>query len=280
MPAFKSAFAAALGASALAAATLVPVGASASASASAATDSAWVALPSGATELAVGDTVPSEALSAAVAGTAAETAAKEALAASVSASKPEIVGTEAPYSDGTDGSDANDTEASDSEYTGWVASQNAAAEAANGTAVVAAATWSVACGRSASRLHIVKNFAGRRRARVGSHTVAGGSSALACGRPETWGYRHIINGHLDDWENLGSLAGENWRDTANTAINSAFRDPDWVTYRAQNDTFCYTHIIYLVNKRTGQVRGTSRPRTVIGRVTKNIITSYPSSGGC
>lgn len=61
---------------------------------------------------------------------------------------------------------------------------------------------------------------------------------------------------------------------------STLKDPDRVRYRSSNDTYCFSRLIYLVNKRTGQVVDRYYPNVIVARGTKNIITAYPSSSQC
>jgi hypothetical protein len=145
---------------------------------------------------------------------------------------------------------------------------------------VAAQTWGN-CAKSTSKYKTIRTFS-RVKASADGKSVAGGTSFLDCGTLN-WGYRHITRpkadgGHLEQWQALGAEAGENWHDTADLAIQSAFADPDKTTYRADNDTFCYSHLIYLADKNTRKIVGENSPMTVIARVSTNIITSYPSSG--
>lgn len=57
----------------------------------------------------------------------------------------------------------------------------------------------------------------------------------------------------------------------------ALRDPDRVTYRSSNDTFCFQRLIYLVNEDTGEVVGQRNVAVVVARVSKNIITAFPAT---
>jgi hypothetical protein len=143
------------------------------------------------------------------------------------------------------------------------------------SAAVAAVTWG-SCGVTTDKLKVLRTF-NRVRGSDGSKSLAGGKSNLACGN-EKWGYKHIVKEHLEDWQNIAAVAGENWRDTADLAISSALGDPDEVKYGSGNDTFCFSHLIYLADKKTGKVEGTNRPRTIVAHETKNIINAFPASG--
>ncbi|NKY87072.1 hypothetical protein [Nocardia veterana] len=44
-----------------------------------------------------------------------------------------------------------------------------------------------------------------------------GEWKLLCGNKD-YGYRHIQDRHMDEWEGLASIEGRNWRDIADMAI--------------------------------------------------------------
>jgi hypothetical protein len=148
-----------------------------------------------------------------------------------------------------------------------------------GALVTAAAQTWAACGIFDRNTKIVRTF-NRYRANAGGQYIPGGTSNLACGSDEYWGYRHIVAGHLSQWENVAFPTGENWRDVADQFIAGALIDPDVVTYRQDNDTFAYCRLMYLIDKRSGRPVGVSYPRVVVAHVTKNIITAYPDSKHC
>lgn len=125
---------------------------------------------------------------------------------------------------------------------------------------------------------IVRTFT-RVRGKAGGKTIPPGTATLSCGS-EKWGYRHIKARHLKEWEADARLAGENWRDTADYAMEVILRDPDKVTYAASNDTFCYSRIIYLVNKRTKKMVGHRVPNILVARKSHNIITAIPKNKQC
>lgn len=150
-------------------------------------------------------------------------------------------------------------------------------KAGNAGTVSAAQIWA-ACGLRDKNTKIVRTFT-RVKASAGGNYIPGGTSNLACGSA-AWGYRHIVKNHLSQWQSDAAIARENWRDLADFSIAAALSDPDAVSYRQSNDTFCYSRLIYLVDNRTGKVIDTRKPITVVARVTKNIITAYPSKTGC
>lgn len=136
------------------------------------------------------------------------------------------------------------------------------------------ATWG-ACGIFDENLKVVRTFTNR----APGAGLPGGSSTLNCGS-ENWGYRHTVKNHLSQWQAKAALARENWRDIADYGILWAFKDPDKVTYRGSNDTYCYSRKINLVNEDTGEVVGNYYPNVAIARVSKRIITAIPASAQC
>lgn len=138
-------------------------------------------------------------------------------------------------------------------------------------------TWG-ACGAFDSNTKLIRTFT--RAATTGvTPYLSSGTAALACGS-SAWGYRHIVANHLSQWQARATLAGENWRDTADYGMEWALKDPDRIRYRSSNDTYCYSRLIYLVDERTGKVVGSYYPNVVVARVTKNVITAIPSSAQC
>ncbi|RIV37000.1 hypothetical protein D2L64_17240 [Micromonospora radicis] len=142
------------------------------------------------------------------------------------------------------------------------------------------AIWA-ACGILTDNHKLVRAFS-RKAARTTSGppgSLPAGTSNLKCGS-EKWGYRHIVKNHLSQWENDARIEGSNWRDLADFAIAVALSDPDRVTYRQSNDTYCFSREIYLVDKRTGRIVAYRYPNVSIAAVSKNIITAFPASAQC
>ncbi|MEV4480014.1 hypothetical protein [Micromonospora coxensis] len=142
------------------------------------------------------------------------------------------------------------------------------------------AVWG-ACGIFTDNHKLVRAFS-RKAARTTSGapgSLPGGTSNLKCGS-EKWGYRHIVKRHLSQWENDAKIERKNWRDLADFAIGVALSDPDAVTYRKSNDTYCFSREIYLVDKRTGRVVAYRYPNVSIAAKSKNIITAYPAGAQC
>ncbi|MFC8800777.1 hypothetical protein ACFT2C_23860 [Promicromonospora sp. NPDC057138] len=149
---------------------------------------------------------------------------------------------------------------------------------ANGLAAWPTVTWG-ACGIFDENLKIIRAFKGRSQAHIGGRSITYGGSNLTCGS-DAWGYRHIVKRHLSQWESRAAIAQENWRDTADYGIHWALSDPDKITYRASNDTFCYSRKILLVDNRTNEVVGSYYPMVSVARVSHRIITAYPSGTQC
>lgn len=154
---------------------------------------------------------------------------------------------------------------------GWVADLD---QAASGGDLSTMVTWG-ACGVFDEDLKVIRTFTDRK----GGAGLPSGSSTLTCGN-ESWGYRHTVKEHLSQWQAKAALARENWRDTADYGILWAFKDPDKVTYRGSNDTYCYSRKINLVNEDNGEVVGSYYPNVAIARVSKRIITAIPASAQC
>lgn len=152
-----------------------------------------------------------------------------------------------------------------------------AAAVALGTAAPAAAALSWApCGAFDDNGKVVEVYDRYRTNTPTGQYMAGGFSDLDCGS-SNYGYRHIVDRHLSQWEAKAALTKQNWREVADFGINWALQDPDRTTYRSYNDTFCFQRLIYLVNTQTGQTAGTTQVAVVVARVSKNIITAFPGS---
>jgi hypothetical protein len=78
-------------------------------------------------------------------------------------------------------------------------------------------------------------------------TMPGGVSDLVCGRPE-YGDYHMVNRDYVEWNGKSIRTSENWRHVADYAIAEALKNPQRVTFRPRNNTFCYSREIYLVTR--------------------------------
>lgn len=128
---------------------------------------------------------------------------------------------------------------------------------------------------------------------VSGKTLAAGNAQLLCGYNEVkkdangrnynsgYGYHHIVAGHRSQWQGVATQAADvSWMDSADKFMYWSLRAPEQVTYRAQNDTYCYSHLMKLVNKKTNKVVGYKHGRTVVAAGSKNVITAYPADKGC
>jgi len=131
------------------------------------------------------------------------------------------------------------------------------------------ATWA-ACGLFDKNTKLVRTFT-----RVGGGGLSAGKSYLRCGS-QAWGLRHVVDRHRSQWEMLAMLGGSSsWRTFADWAINQAMRYPAHVTYVSKNDTYVYKTQIQ-IRDRSDRVRAVKYVYVVVARVSKNIITTYPS----
>lgn len=129
-----------------------------------------------------------------------------------------------------------------------------------------ASTWG-ACGLSSSETKLVHEFP---------------YLSLMCGGPlysadPTWGYRHILKNHRDQFSGLAALAGRNWRDLAHWAIYYNDVDPD--REYARGTSTCRSRLLYLVNSN-GQVVKQQIFKTINNNTNGRVITAYPSSSQC
>ena len=141
----------------------------------------------------------------------------------------------------------------------------------------AAEVWA-ACGITTSDTKIVRSFSRYRAAAQVPYYLAGGTSALVCG-DSSYGYRHIKDRHLAEWERDAAVVRSNWRDHADFAIATTLSDPDRTSYRTRNDTFCFQRLIYLVDRSTGRQVGTRTILVSVASGFKNVITAHPTSTG-
>jgi hypothetical protein len=141
-----------------------------------------------------------------------------------------------------------------------------------------AATWG-ACGIFDDRFKLVRVFYRSASNVPNGPEIGSGTSDLHCGS-EKWGYRHIKDRHRSQWEYDAYLVGRDWRTHADWAIDWILKAPQSTTYRAKNDTYCYSRKLYLVRRRDGKVVGTRTPHVVVARMSKNIITAFPNNKQC
>jgi hypothetical protein len=147
---------------------------------------------------------------------------------------------------------------------------------ANTQAPAASADLWHGCGFRSDDDKIVRTFE-RYRARAEGHFMRGGKSNLLCGN-KNFGYRHIKVRHRQEWEQAALLTRTNWRDVADFSIETVLGDPDKVTYK--NKKFCFSRLVYLVNKQTGRIVDTRTPNIVVSEGNKRVITAFPSRFHC
>lgn len=135
------------------------------------------------------------------------------------------------------------------------------------------------CGIRTSDAKVVRTFERARGKASDDRSLAPGTSNLVCGTAKM-GYRHILKGHRSDWEHDASLVGSNWRDHADWSIEVTLADPQVVTYRSDNDSYCYSHAIELWDKRNRRHLGDRIIIVSVSGSNTNIITAYPNSKHC
>jgi hypothetical protein len=133
-------------------------------------------------------------------------------------------------------------------------------------------------GREGAEHKLVRQFQRGPGAAVAA-TMHGGTSDLVCGH-DAYGYYHIVNRHFIEWNEKSIRTSENWRHVADYAIAEALQSPHTVTFRATNNTFCYSREIYLVNKVNGMIVDVFHPNVVIRQSDSRIITAFPAREPC
>ncbi|MBB6119009.1 hypothetical protein [Nocardiopsis algeriensis] len=129
-------------------------------------------------------------------------------------------------------------------------------------------TWA-ACGARDDSHKLVRTF-------TKNGGPSGKSAYLKCGS-QGWGYRHIKDRHMDDWNNIAAQIGDNWRSFADFAIEQILIAPESVSYRAGNDTYAFTAPVQ-IRDGDGNVVRTYRPVVSVANESRNIITAYPRRG--
>lgn len=132
---------------------------------------------------------------------------------------------------------------------------------------VVSAVWA-ACGISDEPGKLVRRFP-----RVAG--PPGTASDLLCGT-DGFGYRHIKQRHMTQWESLAFMVGSNWRDFADFAIEQILKapEPGFPTYDAGRDTWTYRAPVQIIDNN-GEVRDTYRPFVIIANQDTKIITASP-----
>ena len=134
-------------------------------------------------------------------------------------------------------------------------------------------------GREEAKDKLVRRFDRGPGVSTSGAVMPAGTSDLICG-DENHGYYHMANRHGSEWAQKGAKSSENWRDVADYAIAEALRNPMAVTYRANNNTYCYSREVYLVDKVRGIPVDVFHPNVVVRAQDGIIITSYPANRPC
>ena len=90
----------------------------------------------------------------------------------------------------------------------------------------------------------------------------------------------MVAGHSVEWTQKSVLANENWRQVADYSIAEALRSPISVTFRARNNTFCYSREVSLVDKVRGTTVDVMHPNVVVRAQDGAVITAFPSRNPC
>lgn len=140
-----------------------------------------------------------------------------------------------------------------------------------------AEVWA-ACGFRDKESKVVRTFP-RKKFSIPSWSVSGVISNLTCGNI-SYGYQHIKARHQTDWEDKAAIASMNWRDLADLGIASALSDPDKMSVKTNNegkkDRLCYSREIFLYDKRSGRIVGSTHATVIVRLYDMDIITAYPS----
>jgi hypothetical protein len=132
--------------------------------------------------------------------------------------------------------------------------------------------------REAARDKVVRPFP-RAVGNAAGRTMPAGTTNLTCGTQD-YGYYHIVSNHLSQWQYRGAQSSENWRDVADYGIQEALANPQVVTYRPGNQTFCYSREVFLWDNVRGIRVDVYHPNVVISERDQHIVTAIPSSRPC
>ncbi|MBL7259919.1 DNRLRE domain-containing protein [Paractinoplanes lichenicola] len=159
-----------------------------------------------------------------------------------------------------------------SETGGTVSNPNAGVSASsiNTTQPWPPIVWA-ACGMFTDDQKVVRSYD-----RSGVYNFGGGISRLKCG-DRKWGYRHIKDRHLADWQYISNFVGRNWRDAADWGIWNTLWFPETSFYRADNNTWGFTCSLYLIDKKTGKTVKVMYGFVSVAHQSKNIITALPTN---
>ena len=103
-----------------------------------------------------------------------------------------------------------------------------------------------------------------------------GSFPLRCGN-ESWGFRHIKDRHLDEFQTLARAGGLNWSDLVHWAIHYTGSDPDHVI--VERNTGCRDRLLYL-HDGDGRLIWQQRFKMIYNATDGRVVTTYPTSAIC
>ncbi|MBF0817133.1 hypothetical protein E4U02_11970 [Microbacterium paludicola] len=104
-----------------------------------------------------------------------------------------------------------------------------------------------------------------------------GVAKLECGTKTGYGWRHIADGHGQDWQNILTkykIAGT-WSDFAKWNIGNTVGAPASAPYNSTNNSYTYQAPLQIKNSK-GQVVRTYTVKVPVGKTTERIITAFPS----
>lgn len=100
-----------------------------------------------------------------------------------------------------------------------------------------------------------------------------GEALMTCGHPDGAGWRHIADGHTDDFGEIAELVESSWEDVAWFAIDRALEDPtEVVMYRDDIANFI---VLLAYVGLSGEVEQQWQVVVGVGLTTDKIITSFP-----
>ena len=136
-----------------------------------------------------------------------------------------------------------------------------------------------AVNRARAEQKVVRRFDRAPGAARGVVPMPAGTSALLCGNND-YGFYHMVARHFVDWTRKGVKTNETWKQVADYSIAEALRNPTAVTFRATNNTFCYSRQVSLIDKVRGITVDVMYPNVVVRVRDGAIVTAFPSGRPC
>ena len=100
-----------------------------------------------------------------------------------------------------------------------------------------------------------------------------GVGIMTCGNAQGAGFRHIADGHVDDFGEIADLVDADWEDVAWFAIDMALEEPSDV-YLYRDDIVNYLVELHYVDS-VGDIQQSWTVVVGVGLETAQIITSFP-----